>query len=414
MNRHYLFLQGVSSPFFAMLENQLRLEGHRVSKVAFNVGDLAYWWPRSSIIFRKKMSELSEFLQTLYCKLGITDQVLFGDRRPVHRIAITQARLDGIRSHVFEEGYFRPYWVTLEREGVNDRSLLPKSAEWIRRAASVLPNDAPTETFDSPFWRRAAHDVVYHSAGCMNRLIFPHYRTHSNISALNEYAGYIRRTATLRMAHCPQHDVARLNTIAANHTPFFLLPLQLNSDAQVRDQSVFNTMTKLIETVLHSFAMHAPKEVHLVIKNHPLDVGGTNYAALIRRLKHQLGLDGRIDYFETGDLIKLLQHATGTVTLNSTVGCASLEQGCPTLCLADPIYNMAGLTAQDGLDTFWSSPVKPDSLLFVSFKKVLMHVSQVNGGLYCPQGIALASGNASRILTLQISPLQQLIQQVTP
>ncbi len=414
MNRHYLFLQGVSSPFLSTLEKQLSRDGQRVTKIAFNAGDLAYWWPRSSIVFRKKIAELSAFLQAIYHKLGITDQVLFGDRRPVHRIAITQARLDGVRNHVFEEGYFRPYWVTLEREGVNARSLLPKTAEWVRRAASLLPNDAQTEIFDSPFWRRAAQDVAYHAAGSMNRLIFPHYQTHSNISAPTEYVGYVRRSAMLRLTHRSLHDTARLSAIATGHTPFFVLPLQLNSDAQVRDQSILNTMATLIQTVILSFATHAPNDARLVIKNHPLDVGETDYAALIRHLEYQHGLTGRIDYVETGDLAPLLQQATGTVTLNSTVGCVSLEQGCPTLCLADSIYNMAGLTAQDGLDTFWSNPVKPDASLFSSFKQVLMHTTQINGGLYCPRGIALATGHASRILTAQISPLQQLMDHTVP
>lgn len=390
------------------------LGGHRVTKIAFNMGDLAYWWPRASILFQKDMAALPSFLAQVYVKHGITDQVLFGDRRPVHVVAIDLARQQGVRNHVFEEGYFRPYWMTLEREGVNARSRMPRSAQWFRRAADSLATKPPVEHFDSPFWRRALHDVAYHAAGSLNPLFFPRYRTHSNISAPVEYAGYLRRFPKLHFARQAQHDNARLRKLVDQRVPFFLLPLQLNSDAQVRDQPVLNSMSALIEKVVHSFAIHAPSTSRLIIKNHPLDIGRVDYELLIRRFGVQFALDGRIEYFETGDLTTMLQHATGTVTLNSTVGCAALEHNCPTLSLGDPIYNLAGLTAQNGLDAFWSTPVKPDAGLFPCFEKVVKHVTQVNGGLYCPRGMAIASEHASGVLTADVSPLQRLMETIQP
>lgn len=85
------------------------------SQIAFACGSHRYWLPKSSIPFRESIAELPDFLDEIYSRHGITDQVLFGDRRPVHSVAIAQARIRRIRNHVFEEGYFRPYWITLER-----------------------------------------------------------------------------------------------------------------------------------------------------------------------------------------------------------------------------------------------------------------------------------------------------------
>src|SRR6266568_8374875 len=117
--RSYLFLQGICSPFFSRLADRLLADGHSVSKINFNGGDAAYWGRRPAWSFRWNEAHLAAFMAEKCRISGITDIVLFGDRRPVHRPAIELAKKIGIQTHVFEEGYFRPYWVTLERGGVN-------------------------------------------------------------------------------------------------------------------------------------------------------------------------------------------------------------------------------------------------------------------------------------------------------
>ena len=95
--KSFLFLQGVSSPFFKHLAYKLEQDGHQVHKVNFNGGDVAYWAPRTSHWFRGAPSELPSFLAEIYRKFAITDQVLFGDRRPVHQRAVEAARqLDSV------------------------------------------------------------------------------------------------------------------------------------------------------------------------------------------------------------------------------------------------------------------------------------------------------------------------------
>ena len=159
--RSFLFLQGVSSPFFARLAKALIQQGHRVHKVSFNAGDVSYWLPRRSSWFRQDLSALPDFLRQQYKKYGITDQVLFGDRRPVHVAALAQGRLHKVQNHVFEEGYFRPNLITLEREGVNARSQLPRVPDWFKRVAQTVPEAPLVKDLNSQLWLRALHDLVY-------------------------------------------------------------------------------------------------------------------------------------------------------------------------------------------------------------------------------------------------------------
>ncbi|MGM0855848.1 MAG: capsule biosynthesis protein [Pseudomonadota bacterium] len=407
--RAFLFLQGVCSPFYQRLARRLTDDGHRVVKVNFNAGDIAYWQRThsKSHLFRGHVKELPEYIQQLWQRYAITDQVLFGDRRSVHRAAVDNATALGIRTHVFEEGYFRPFWVTLERDGVNGHSLLPREPTWFYEVGKALPKPAPAVRFRSSFKIRAMHDVGYHLAGLANPLVAPHYRNHAPISAPVEYAGYLKRFTLLKK--WKKRDAERIKTLIESGKRYFMLPLQLNTDAQIRDHSPYANMQQVMDHVMGSFAEHAPSDALLCIKNHPLDMGLVNYPKVIHKLADFYGLQDRIVYLESGDLNALIKHTAGTVTVNSTVGIVSLEHHCPTYALCDPIYHIAGLTYQGTLDQFWLQPMPPNSELFSYFRNTVMHTTQVNGGFYCQPSIDLAVNNAASVLEACPSPLEKLL-----
>lgn len=407
MRKRFLFLQGPATPFFARLAHRLAADGHAVHRVHFCAGDVVYWGPRRGLWFRGPVSGLRDFLDDLYRRLGITDQLLFGDRRPVHRPAVEHGESCGVRTHVFEEGYFRPWWVTLEREGVNGHSLLPRDPDWFRETGARLSEPPAPETFASPFYKRAVHDVAYHVAGLANPMLFPPYRTHAGVTAPVEYAGYVQRFARLRLIRAREN--ARTDALIATGARYYVLPLQLNSDAQIRDHSRFAHMGEVIEYVLESFARHAPPDAILVVKNHPLDTGLMDYGKIIREGERRFDILGRTVYLEGGDLVSLLQRAQGVVTVNSTSGLLALEAGVPVVTLSDPIYNLPGLTCQAPLDTFWLDATPPEQELFACFRRVVMTATQINGGFYCHQGISLAVENSAKVLTAARSPLEVLL-----
>lgn len=405
--RRFLFLQGVCSTFFTCLAKSLIREGHCVYKVNFNGGDAAYWRGPSAWSFRGHLEGLPVFFKSKFQEHQISDIVLFGDRRPVHRAAVELAQSSEIRVHVFEEGYFRPHWVTLEREGVNAYSLLPRDPAWYREVAKQFGDKFVTEPFQTTLQIRATHDLLYHLASVVNPLLYPGYHTHAPYTAPIMYAGYVRRFG-LRPLH-ERRDRVRINELINSKKNYYFLPLQLNSDAQIRDHSNFRDMADVMAFVMASFARHAPTASRLVIKNHPLDMGLVNYPRIVAELEARYAISGRVDYLETGNLEALVQHAQGTVTVNSTVGGVALQHGCPTITLSDPIYNLAGLTFQGELDQFWQNVEPPDQELFRSFKTTVIRATQVNGGFYCARGIDLAVKNSISSLTAERSPLEELL-----
>jgi capsular polysaccharide export protein len=405
--RSYVFLQGVCSPFFTRLADHLASHGHRVYKINFNAGDWVYWGRRPASNYRGYPENLNAFLADCYRKYDVTDQILFGDRRPVHRKAIAMGNAFGVRTHVFEEGYFRPFWVTLERGGVNGHSMLPRDPQWYRDVGQRLPDFGDGQHFQSSFNIRAIHDMAYHAAGFWNPLFYPHYRTHAPTNAASEYLGYAQRLPLLRFYK--KRDDSLVGSLLQDKTQYFFLPLQLGSDAQILDHSSFKDMTGVMEFVMTSFARYAPAEARLVIKNHPLDTGRIDYRKSSRSLAKQLDIVGRVHYIETGDLNALLHHARGTVTVNSTVGALALGLDCPTIALGEPIYDLPGLTFQGDLDNFWNASERPDAALFRCFRNTVIQTTQINGGFYSKEGISLAVENCYAALVAERSPLEEVL-----
>lgn len=405
----FLLLQGVCSPFFRRLALALEQQGVTVFKVNFNAGDRLFWAGKPALNFCGELTELPQWLAAIYQQYGVTDQILFGDQRPVHRIARTAGQAAAVTSHVYEEGYFRPHWVTLERGGVNADSSLPVQPDWYLATAAKLPAAPAVCTFQSHFALRAFYDVVYHLAGAWNWLLHPHYRTHAPMNAAKEYLGYLRRLP-LQSWH-QRRDQETLQQLGNSGRRYYFLPLQLSSDAQIREHSGFADVPQVIRAVVASFASHAPADSQLLLKNHPLDVGWSNYPALLRELAKQYQLGDRLIYTETGDLDLILRHCVGTVTVNSTVGALSLAAAKPTIALGKAIYAVPGLTFGGALDQFWQQSIHPESSgpdaeLWQSFQRTVLQLTQINGGFYSEQGIRLAVAHSLPLLLSQHSALE--------
>lgn len=410
MMRRYLFLQGVCSPFFRCLGESLRSKGHYVAKVNFNGGDALSWLGGNAVAYRGRVDGLADFYAQQVERRKISDVVLFGDQRPVHRIMTQQAKALGIRVHVYEEGYFRPHWVTLEQDGVNAHSHLPRDPDWYMRACEHVPHVKSGSPLPSPFRVRAWHDVMYHMGSIANPLMFPRYRTHSPVIAPIEYLHYIKRGVRLPLQ--VGRDAGRLEGFLSSGQPYYFLPLQLGSDAQILAHSPFNCMNDVLRYVLESFAHNAPASTSLIIKNHPLDPGLVRYTKQISKLCSDLDISGRVLYVETGDTPLLVKHAVGVVTVNSTVGSSALLHRRPTKTLGSAIYDMPGLTHQGDLDGFWCNPEEPDMRLFRAFRDVVIHATQIDGGFYTGVGISRACKNSMQALVGEQSALQRLLDLV--
>jgi capsular polysaccharide export protein len=68
------------------------------------------------------------------------------------------------------------------------------------------------------------------------------------------------------------------------------------------------------------------------------------------------------------------------------VGLHAIRVGCPTKVLGIAVFDIAGLTHQAPLDTFWTAPEPVDAGLAADFVRALAGTIQVKGSFYHPAG----------------------------
>jgi len=401
-NRQFLFLQGLAGPFFSRLGQALAADGHGVHRINFNGGDKLFWKLPGAVDYRGGRAGWPIFLSRILNDRGITDLVLFGDCRPLHSAAIQAARAAGVQVHVFEEGYIRPDFVTLEIGGVNGHSGLSRDPRHYLDAARKLPALGELPGVPSSFSRRAKEDLAYNFAALAASPFFHGYRTHRPWNILHEYIGWGLRL--LRKGGEQRKSADKLALLEASGRSYFVFPLQLNEDYQIRVHSQFTGMQPAIEMVLGSFARNAPANELLVVKGHPLDNGLTDWNKRTRAVAQELGITDRVLFVEWADIDVLVREARGVVTVNSTTGTLSLRHGVPTAVLGDAVYDIPRITHQGGLDSFWASPSAPDMEVFDAFRRVLVDRCLIHGGYFSEEGLQMLVAGAATRLEASESP----------
>jgi capsular polysaccharide export protein len=395
--RCFLFLQGVATPFFDRLASAIRAADIDTYRVVFCGGDTQYHSDGTSICYRGSVDDLPDFYEKLFKRLLVTDLVLFGDTRPVHTSAIKLAKKLGIDAHVYEEGYLRPDWVTLDLGGVNANSTLLPNEETIesklpayyRDLAKKVERGVKSKKTGYSQFVRLLQDIYYNSGRVFDSYNFPLYSRHRLHSPIREYLGWVARAPTKPFLSFYANFKTR--QLIKRKTPYYIYPLQLDSDSQVRVHSPYSQgLKKATDDIIKSFANHAPRKSVLVIKNHPLDTGITKHREYVINVSKDNNVADRVIFFDGGHLPTLLHNTSGTVLINSTVGMSSLFHKSPTIALGKAIYDIPGLTFQGRLDCFWRSGRKPNHHLFRDFRDVVVHKTQINGNFYSNRGMKMA------------------------
>jgi capsular polysaccharide export protein len=133
--------------------------------------------------------------------------------------------------------------------------------------------------------------------------------------------------------------------------------------------------------VLESFAAHAPQNTHLLVKAHPMDSSFFSWKRFVHRQADRLALAGRVHFIDGGNLDSIVATSKGLVCVNSTSATLALGQGVPVCTIGDAIYDIRGLTHQEHLDSFWTSPTPPEPGVYEAFRRVLVDRCLVRGGL---------------------------------
>lgn len=439
--RRFLIVTAPFGPFGRALAEQLAAEGASVARMLFNAGDAAYWRRSGAVPYTGDVRRWPARLARMVQDQGLTDLIVFGEGGPYNQAVLSQAAklkasaearasrtgagvepdggagrtgktaahpLDaavvgsddpraqaesrraangsaGVRADhplriwVLENGYFRPDWITVEENGVNASSGLPRDR---RSYDPPIPEMLPTRQAGRILPHHVINISLYHALQPLGRLVFSRYVYPYTQSPWLQFVGHVRRYFALTFNNPP--SAADAQVIRARG-PFFLACLQREGDAQLLRYSHYADNTAFLAEVLSSFARSAPAEARLVIKNHPLDPGLVDLRRMTQVLAVERGIADRVDFIDGGNLAALCRASSGMVVNNSSAALSALGFSTPVKVLGEAFFDIEGLTDQQPIDGFWTRPMPPEDDLFLRFKAHVINRTQVNGNYHEPR-----------------------------
>lgn len=382
-SQRILLLQGPVGYFFTDLAIWLESQHKTVFKLNFNGGD-EYFYPNNSPNTFPYYDSLDNFEAYLiqFCQTHQIDNILcFGDNRYYHKVAKNVCLKLKLVFWAFEEGYFRPEYITLEKWGVNAFSPIPKNHTFFLPYAE-LPVVSEPEKVSKGFRCMAGKAIPYYWNAYKKRKAYAKYQHHRFLN-LKYYLNLWTRSGIKRICYW-LHDKGFAKRVEKGEFgEFFIVPLQVYDDTQVRVHSEQKSVERFLREVLNSFAKFAPAHLNLIIKHHPMDRGFIDYKMVIYEFLEQYPqLNGRVFYIHDVPLPVFLRYGKGMVTLNSTSGLSALLHNMPVKTLGRANYDFNGLTDQQALADFWHNPKVPNKAVFKGYRQYHLHKTHINGSFY--------------------------------
>lgn len=394
--RRFLLATLPAGPFGRRLSRSLEEAGAQTLRVVLNGGDLLDWGFKKVVFAFGGYQDWPTFVTRTLKERRITDIVIFGDVTAYSAGALCAARRVGVKVWVMENGYRRPNWVTVEADGVNANSGLPRtSIAYDDVDMGPLGEGPPAVGAITPF--HVMHVFNYFAGVILAWPVFSKYRYPYALAIWPQAFGHLRRY----LVWLAQRRTREREALAVldDPRPFFLACLQREGDSQLLAHSKIKTNRDFMAEVIRSFAAHAPADAYLVIKNHPLDPGVEDLEKVCEALAWTHGLGGRVRFLDGGPFGPLGHAARGIVAVNSTAALAALDFATPVKLLGRAFFDIDGLTDPQPLEHFWAAPTPPDGDLLARFRRRLSLKTQVWGSYHNPRVIArTARGVVARII----------------
>lgn len=387
IKKSVLLLQGPVGPFFNHFANFLIQHNTMVHKINFHLGEQFFFNDDNAELYRGTVAKWGDQFTKLVETYNVQQIFLIGAHKIYHKIAIEYCKKHGIEVYVFEEGYIRSNYITIEKDGVNGHTSISKDPAYYLNLNNHNFTEPPESITLNAFARYYNHLRYYYSYSWglfISQLLVPNYQHHISAKGLRNFFKWNKFFIQLTLATIfPFKKEHNSKWLYANKNKYYVVILQINTDSAIKSYSQYDDMKEFIQETMKSFATYAPKDYKLLIKHHPFDRGIHCYEKYINMLRQKLQLDDRINYIIDAHLNLALENSCGCVVVNSTSGFTSLEHEVPTIALSkQALYNINGLTSQYTLNEFWQNPTPPNLELFKRFKSNLIYQTQMRGCFY--------------------------------
>lgn len=381
----FLFIGAPFGPFFRDLARAIEAKGGRVFRTVCEGGEYLETPARCRIVYKRQQGDWKRFLTQAVRQHKIGAIITFNDTLPRNRAALEVAEACSLHSFVLENGYLRPHWITLERDGVNGFSRLPREPGVYLQARTLAVKPEPSYDFPAGLRPHVVHTIMHFLSALALKPMLDFDTRYYGDSIYRQGCGYVREYLW-RLTHSEDKVLSDALRFARSGAKIFLALLQKPGDSQLIVHSHHGGNAAFVEELIASFVADAPKDAALVIKQHPLDYGVEKIPERVAALCSRHNIGGRVFFLRKTSIDKIMPHAHAVVTINSTAGLSAIIDSKPVLCVGRAFYKISGLTYEGSLAQFWHEATPASKDLIEGFVAFLKSTSQFYGGFHTPQG----------------------------
>ena len=367
-------------PFFQVLAKEIRSNGENAFLISFSLSENFYkgfnevcylpYFLRNATKYKITDEELlklkirkfkyakiygekisSKYLEKLKKYLDLIDKyisskeidvvILYNGGSVIEQLMLYICRKNGIETFFLEEGYFRPYTITVDKKGINYDSSIPRDRDFYEKI-KVLDFEKKIGIFglkDISF-KNMESENKFNKIGrkVLNTLGF--FLNFKNEHKMNTIRGYLVQEYNVLKFKKMKNE----NIILPKN--YIFVPFQVHSDTQILFNSAqIKSMEKLVEVIireLDKYNKNSKEKLAVIFKEHPKDIGRINYKKLYKNYENKK----EVIFLKKYDMNKLIKNSQIVITINSTVGIEALSQYKKVITLGKAFYNIEGIVEE--------------------------------------------------------------------
>lgn len=299
-----------------------------------------------------------EYLHEKNKQSKIDTIVMWNNTMLFDRIAWHFCMKNNINYVMFEQGYFRPFTLTIDNKGVNYENSLPRDRkfyedivvdydrlhQYLSKSEYLSKDDLININRDSKFKKLLFIIMDKLKAKFSSDFIDCTY----NNESINEKIVRIVKKKNNINTH--QEELPE---------SYIFVPFQVHDDSQIILNSPnIRTMEELVEVVdkaskeLYELGR---RDIYFVFKEHPVDLNRIDYSGLKEKYKN----NKQLVFLSSGNTNELINNSMAVITVNSTVGIEALMKSKKVITLGNAFYNIEGIVEHcDELENLSKSIIK--------------------------------------------------------
>lgn len=374
-NDNVLLLQGPIGNFFYEFSRYIDKHDASVYKINFTFAE-RFFYRRESTNYNGKIDAWPIFFKDFVKNNKINKVFILNDSRPYHQPIINICYEDNIQLYVFEDGYFRPGYITLEPFGVNGNSPYRDNI-----SQSILESNVPKIELKlkSKLTSRLIFSILSNFNFIFSKNYIP-YRPTNSLYWSKNYLNYF--FVTVRNFF---NDKKIVKNITKSKKKVFFVPLQVFDDTQIKFHSKYNNSFEFIYEVLDAIKDYDKRDAILIFKQHPGDRGILNYQKKILQYVKKSKILNEIYFNYTTDADDLIKISDGVILINSTLGINAARMNKPLYFAGRSVYDFLS-NDDNSIKDFISMTSLDKKMENISFKKIALRklkiATQIKGSFY--------------------------------